>query len=460
MKQNILLINPWIHDFAAFNLWVKPLGLLYIGAALKHAGYSVEMIDCLNYNSGIKRNRTYSTGHFFSQEIEKPDIFRNVPRRFKRYGMPLDEFRNDLKRKKTPILICVTSHMTYWYPGVFEAIKAAKEIFPLTPVALGGIYATLCNEHAKTNSGADYVIKGPGERQVIELADHIAGVERDHKAIERDLQKDISPAYELYDKLKSVSIITSRGCPFSCSYCASSRLNSEFISRKPEVVIAEIERFIENLGVKDIAFYDDALFVNPKEHIIPILKGLINNNRKIAFHTPNGLHPRYINSELTDLLYSAGFRTLRLSFEGLSTTIQDASCNKVNCRHLENALSCIMNTWQSVKKQFADPKPWRVGIYILIGLPGQKVEEVKETINYIHKIGGQTRITEYSPVPGTKEFEKALKLCPEIETEPLAHNKSTFTTIGMGIDYKEYQNLKNMANELNIISKKRQEVNL
>ena len=350
--------------------------------------------------------------------------------------------------------------MTYWYPGVFEAIKIVKETFPATPVALGGIYATLCHEHAKSHSGADYIIKGPGELQVIKLADNLAHVKREYRSTEKYLKDEISPAYELYDKLKSVSIITSRGCPFSCTYCASSILNNKFTFRKPEVVTAEIKRFTENLGVKEIAFYDDALFVNPQNHIIPILKSLINNNKNITFHTPNGLHPRYINNELTDLLYMAGFRTLRLSFEGVSTTIQDASCNKVNNYHLENALDCIRKTWQSVKNQYAAPKPWKVGIYILIGLPGQKVEDVKETINYINKIGGQTRITEYSPVPGTREFEKALKLYPEIENEPLAHNKSTFTTIGMDIDYKEYYKLKNMANELNIKAAKEQEVKL
>ena len=460
MKQNILLINPWIHDFAAFNLWVKPLGLLYIGAALKHAGYNVEMIDCLHYNIGIKGNRPYGTGHFFSQEIEKPSIFRNVPRRFKRYGMPLEKFRNILKTKNTPLLICVTSHMTYWYPGVLEAIKIVKEIFPSTPVVLGGIYATLCHEHAKSHSGADYIINGPGELQVLKLADQLAHVRREYEPIEEDLKHEISPAYELYDKLESVSIITSRGCPFSCTYCASSILNNEFVFRKPEVVTAEIQRFVETLGVKEIAFYDDALFVNPRKHIIPILKSLINNNRNTTFHTPNGLHPRYINNELTDLLYMAGFRTLRLSFEGVSNAIQDASCNKVNNHHLENALDCIKKTWQSVRRKHIDPEPWKVGIYILIGLPDQKIEDVKESINYINKIGGQTRITEYSPVPGTKEFEKALKLYPEIETEPLAHNKSTFTTIGMDIDFKEYYNLKNMANKLNLNAKKEQEANL
>ena len=48
--------------------------------------------------------------------------------------------------------------MTYWYPGVFEAIKIIKESLPRVPVVLGGKYATLCYDHAVNYSGADYVI--------------------------------------------------------------------------------------------------------------------------------------------------------------------------------------------------------------------------------------------------------------------------------------------------------------
>ncbi len=48
MKKNILLINPWICDFAAYDFWIKPIGLLYIAGLLRQDGYNVELIDCLN----------------------------------------------------------------------------------------------------------------------------------------------------------------------------------------------------------------------------------------------------------------------------------------------------------------------------------------------------------------------------------------------------------------------------
>jgi hypothetical protein len=47
VNPNIILINPWIYDFAAYDLWSKPLGLLYIASYLKKLGFNVQLIDCL-----------------------------------------------------------------------------------------------------------------------------------------------------------------------------------------------------------------------------------------------------------------------------------------------------------------------------------------------------------------------------------------------------------------------------
>lgn len=319
--HNILLINPWIHDFAAFDLWIKPLGLLYVGSTLQHFGYKVHLIDCL-YNYGYPhKERQYGTKSFYSEQIEKPSIFNNIPRTYKRYGIPQDEFRDRLKDVPTPSIVCVTSHMTYWYPGVFEVIKIIKSTFPSVPIVLGGIYATLCHDHAVKNSGADYVIEGTGELKVLKLADNISGNNRDYGNAREWVADKMVPAYELYPDLDSVSVITSRGCPYRCSYCASFLFESKFTFRQPEKVVAELERYVKGLGVKDIAFFDDALLVDPRRHIIPILELLIKKEIHARFHTPNGIHPKYINRKLARLLRMSGFKTIRLGFEGTSTAV-------------------------------------------------------------------------------------------------------------------------------------------
>ena len=59
---HILLINPWVTDFAAYNFWIKPLGLLHIASRLRENGFQVTFIDCLDFHSKKKK---YGDGNFF-----------------------------------------------------------------------------------------------------------------------------------------------------------------------------------------------------------------------------------------------------------------------------------------------------------------------------------------------------------------------------------------------------------
>jgi hypothetical protein len=121
----VLLVNPWIHDFSAYDLWMKPLGLLYIGAYLEKDGYDIKLVDCLDrhhpaLDSKSARNRSFGCGYLPYQFIPKPAIYKDIPRRYKRYGIPPEAFKDTLSKlaqNTQPALIVVTSMMTYWYPG-------------------------------------------------------------------------------------------------------------------------------------------------------------------------------------------------------------------------------------------------------------------------------------------------------------------------------------------------------
>ncbi|PJA54883.1 MAG: radical SAM protein, partial [Candidatus Marinimicrobia bacterium CG_4_9_14_3_um_filter_48_9] len=90
----LLLINPWITDFAAYDLWLKPLGLLYIGAYLRAAGYEIDLIDCMDRNhpsvSGLMKpgdSKPDGRGKFYKTELPKPESLHHIPRRWGRYGI-------------------------------------------------------------------------------------------------------------------------------------------------------------------------------------------------------------------------------------------------------------------------------------------------------------------------------------------------------------------------------------
>ncbi|MBD3276632.1 MAG: radical SAM protein, partial [Candidatus Marinimicrobia bacterium] len=91
--KNILLVNPWIYDFAAYDLWIKPLGLLYVAASLRRNGYRVQLIDCLDRNHPEMRGmekpgdrKPDGRGNFHREIVDKPAGLESVPRRFSRYG--------------------------------------------------------------------------------------------------------------------------------------------------------------------------------------------------------------------------------------------------------------------------------------------------------------------------------------------------------------------------------------
>ena len=181
-KKSILLVNPWIHDFAAYDFWMKPLGLLYVGAILRAAGYEVGLLDCLDFSSGLPqftaglkppRRRDFGRGHFYKENIPKPEALRDIPRQYRRYGIPPQALREIMAVFPRPDLILITSSMTYWYTGLSETIQFLRQNIPGVPIYLGGTYATLCADHAAKYSGADRILSGPWDGEKLRFISDI-----------------------------------------------------------------------------------------------------------------------------------------------------------------------------------------------------------------------------------------------------------------------------------------------
>ncbi|MCJ7747611.1 MAG: cobalamin B12-binding domain-containing protein [Desulfobacterales bacterium] len=123
----ILLINPWTTDFAAYNFWIRPLGLLFIASLLRANGFRVTLIDCLDFYSKTKK---YGDGKFFKTKIQKPPPIKSIPKNYSQYGIPEEMLLKRLSfLEEKPDLIGITSGMTYWYPGVFKVIEITKNLF-------------------------------------------------------------------------------------------------------------------------------------------------------------------------------------------------------------------------------------------------------------------------------------------------------------------------------------------
>jgi radical SAM superfamily enzyme YgiQ (UPF0313 family) len=424
MSPTIILINPWIYDFAAYDLWSKPLGLLYIAAYLKKTGFNVRVIDCLDvYHPEMESSqsmsfpvrRRYGIGKYWRQRIPPPPVLRHVKRAYSRYGITTELFKKELQKIKAPSAILVTSLMTYWYPGVREAVKFAKEVHPDVPVILGGIYARLCAEHARQFSGADYI---SSETYIPDMGSIINLFQRLDIKIPGlpERSEIIYPAFDLLNRFEFACILTSTGCPYRCRYCASSYLYPSFSQRDPMEVIEEIKYWNRKCDIIDFAFYDDALLVNAERHAIPMMEGIIRTGLNIRFHTPNALHVRETSREMANLLYGSGFCTIRLGLETSDMDRHDNLDRKVSEGDFEKAVKNLAK---------AGFRKRDIGAYILMGLPGQSVESVEDTIRFVDAAGAVPYLAEYSPIPHTPLWDKSIEYSSyDIANEPLFHNNS------------------------------------
>ena len=448
-EPRVLLVNPWIFDFAAYDLWAQPLGLLLIAAWLRNAGFSIRLLDCLDsdhpglrgFRDGQRkkyctsRRKPWGQGKFFSEIIEKPLVLRGVPRNYRRYGIPPEIFREELKKIDEPDVILVTSGMTYWYPGVQAAIEVIKGVYSKVPVVLGGTYASILPQHARDHSGADYVFSGIAEEGFADLLGEIIGETPGGISGSRRVWASY-PALDLQRKIRAVSLLTSRGCPHRCSYCASGLLFNGFFRRKADEVVSEISYWYREKSVLDFVFYDDALLAGGAEGLMEILSMVDQEKIRCRFHSPNGIHIRGMHADLARWMMKSGWKTLRLSLESSDPDMQEKLGGKANNREFMKAVRDLIS---------AGYAPEEIGVYVLAGLPGQKSEDVETSIRYVKETGARPILAEFSPIPGTGIWEEAVQASPfDLASEPLFHNNTILPCQGEQFTYEDLGKLKKL----------------
>ncbi|MDR2136855.1 MAG: cobalamin-dependent protein [Synergistaceae bacterium] len=426
----VLGINPPVYDFAWFDLWSKPVGLLTLLQTLRLAGNEVDLIDCLY--EGRTKPMDFGRWKVERTPVEKPEPYASaeIPRNYYRFGLNGAALEKRLASRSgttRPDVIFVTSGMTYWYPGVFEVVKKAKTIFPDVPVVLGGIYARLCPEHA-AQSGADFIQTEP------------FSLSYSSYSLPLSLpwcSQDVSPALDLYDAPSYGVLITSWGCPLGCEYCAARKLWPGFAQRRLEDVFADLAFQTSLPTVTDMAFYDDALLLDKERHFYPLCRHIRERYPALRLHTPNGLHVAQLDDECCRTLFDTGFRTLRLSLEGTDNYTAKAGSGKTTVSDYARAVESLLR---------AGYREGAIETYILAGLPGQYPADIRASIETVKKLGGRPKLAEFSPIPGTPLYEKSLELTPRIADEPLLHNNTVYAPyVAKTLSPRELQNLKDLA---------------
>lgn len=432
-----LFINPFIYDFAAYNFWSKPLGLLYIASILRKNGFEISFIDCMEMDE--KRKKDDGRGHYIKEKVEKPKALMNIEKPLRRYGISPSKLSQRLHQIKKPEIVLITSLMTYWYPGTAEVVNLVREVFLDSKIIVGGIYPSLCEDHAKkTLKKADLILKNHELGLLYKYLEEKLSVKLSFKPGLEDFDIWPYPAFDLYEKIDFVPILTSYGCVFNCAYCATNYLYPKIRKRDPKNVIDEISYWILK-GVRRFVLYDDCFLHDAENHAIPILCQLIRLSEKIEIFNPNALNAAFIDNRIAELLFLAGFKEVRIGLESISKESQRITKGKINLEIFERAISALMDVGFEGSQ---------IHVYLLAGLPFQRWEEVKEGIDYVLSKGLRVHIAEYAPCPHTEIFEKYKTSARfPIEKEPLFQNNSLFPFSWSGFNEGNLQFLKSYLRE-------------
>jgi radical SAM superfamily enzyme YgiQ (UPF0313 family) len=199
--------------------------------------------------------------------------------------------------------------------------------------------------------------------------------------------------------------------------------------------LAEAE-FLCRLGVRNIAFYDDALLYRPNQILRPFLRGVIDRGLAVQFHTPNALNARFISAELAELMVEAGFQSFFLGFESSAYDWQHRTGGKVYSQELVRAVNHLVS---------AGANRQAITTYLIIGHPNTDQQEVEGSMRFAHDLGIRVMLSEFSPIPGTPDGEQCRSLI-DLE-EPLCHNKTAFCLRFLGEE--RVNQLKSLCRELN-----------
>ncbi len=436
-KPKVLLMQPPIYDFALYDLFLKPYGLLRVGRWLQESSYDVSYLNALDWRDSrtaavygpVKRKRN-GTGKFFRQPAELPEGIVRIPKQYSRYGVLPESISAGIEAAQ-PDLVLITTGMTYWYEGVIEAVRLVRTHAPQAKVVLGGIYATLMTEHAESCTGADAVIPGDGAEQLRSLL----------TAWGFPLLKGPLPVYPLLLPNAwqgSAGVVRlNTGCPFHCDYCASDQISPQFMSGDADEGFSFLKEIHDRFGIEHVGFYDDALLVHKEQVLIPFLEQVIRSGISWKFYTPNAVHVRFIDREIAVLMKRAGFQEVRMGFESSSAAFHEEYDRKFEFDEFMHAVAVLRDAGFS-KQQLP--------VYVLAGLPGQSRKDVERSVLAAAAAGVGASIAEFSPVPGTLAWDQTIEQCQyPIDREPLYHNNSFQPSAWEGMTREDMHAVKLLA---------------
>jgi anaerobic magnesium-protoporphyrin IX monomethyl ester cyclase len=394
MKQ-LLLINPPLSlkerygKLSTAGIVMPPHGLGYLASYMRLNGYLVNILDCEAMSLSVE-NAT--------KEVIK----------------------------QNPDFIGITASTV----AVYSAAELAKNIKlhkRQTPLIIGGVHiSALPEETMRVFSQFDIGVIGEGEETILELLQtienksdirHVRGlIYRENNNLirtqPRNLIKNIDalpfPAWDAYPKLTkyyqptafnfkqlpSISMITSRGCPYSCSFCSRAVWGEQtYREHSAEYIFKMIKEVVLKYGIRDINIYDDTFGLN-KNRTIALCEMLIKEKLNISWLC--NLRANIIDAGLLKLMKKSGCWQIGIGIESGSQDILDFMKKEVTLEMIGNAVKTIKLAGLMAKGS------------IMIGVLGETHETIQKTIVFASSLGLDfLTVNVFTPMPGSLDYCRA-----------------------------------------------------
>jgi radical SAM superfamily enzyme YgiQ (UPF0313 family) len=277
-------------------------------------------------------------------------------------------------------------------------------------------------------------LTGAAEPAVLNLVRSHTGWAAAQRFNPDDLSSYPFPAFDLQSQIPYVPLLTSRGCPFACTYCASHLLESRCLRRSPASVVEELTHWHQRWRVSDFVLYDDAFLADLEGHGLPVLEAIVKSGLQVRVHTPNALHIRGITTETAQLMFASGFTTLRLGLETALFEHRAVLDHKLTATEFDRAVRALKDAGFTSSQ---------IGAYLLVGLPGQESVSIVRSIDCVKQAGITPILAYYSPIPGTALWEEAVSASRyDLASDPLFTNNAVLPCRREPFDWKWVTELK------------------
>jgi hypothetical protein len=505
----LLLVNPWITDVAAFDLWAWPLGLLYWASRLREWGFDTHLIDCLDrahpaLGGRGPRARKFHTGKYYARPFEiQPSPAVRAGRLFRRYGLPPEAFENELRafdeRKGEE--------------GASDERACGKRAFDERACGKRASDERACGKRAfderKGEEGAF------DERKGEEGAfDERGGSPPDAILMTSRMTYWYHGVRDAVARCRAhwpgVPIVLGGIYATLCRRHALAHSGADAVLAGDalEALPRWLARaFPKNAGRIQPPLPDPETWPEPAFDLchahgaLPILTS-VGCPCRCTYCASRRLAPRYLRRKpesvlreiarhhgrwgttdfvfyddallmdserffgpLLDLVIASGIAVRFHTPNGLHyTKITPGLAGKMRRAGLTTlrlSLESVEPPQLSAWKREGEPGRFAqavralldagyergdIGVYIMAGMPGQKPEEVERAIETVHAAGATPKLNEYSPIPGTEEWPRVLAVSgPEIEEEPLWQNNSLYYTRPEAFSAEAFARLKRLA---------------